>query len=180
MKYKTILADPPWQYGNKRLGCGGRGGASHHYPTMTTDLICDLEIISEITGNDSVLFLWATVPMWPDALLAMDSWGYKYKTQLIWVKTRGLGMGFWFRVQYELCLVGTRGKPKPFRQSFPNIFFAPITKHSRKPEKFFQLIDPIIPRPAIELFAREKREGWDAWGDEAVSDISIKADTKCI
>ena len=166
MKYKTIVADPPWQYRNKRTGGSMKSGSAQKYETMSIEEICNLEIIKEISNKDCVLFLWVTAPMLPDTFRVIDAWGFKYKTSIIWVKTRGLGMGFWFRVQFELCLVCIRGKIKPFYLPNPNLFFAPRTKHSRKPERFFQLIDPIIPRPAIELFAREKREDWDAWGNE--------------
>ena len=166
MKYKTILADPPWQYRNEKTGRGMKHGASAKYSVMLTDDICNLPLIKKITDKDSVLFLWSTIPMIPDALKVMRAWNFDYKTLLIWIKTRCLGMGFWFRIQAELCLIGKRGKVKAFHSQMPNLFFAYHSKHSRKPERFFQLIDPIIPRPAIELFARERREGWDAWGNE--------------
>lgn len=166
MKYKTIVADPPWQYRNKKTGRGMKHGASAKYSTMTTEAICDLAIIDQIVDKDCVLFLWSTVPMIPDALRVLINWGFDYKTALIWIKTRCLGMGFWFRVQFEICLIGKKGNAKPFHSQMPNLFFAYHSRHSRKPERFFQLIDPIIPRPAIELFAREKRKDWDSWGNE--------------
>ena len=169
MKYRTILADPPWAYRNKSVAKNG-GGAEDHYPTMTTADICALPIIGDIRSRDCCLFLWATIPNLPEAFIVMDAWGFRYKTALTWVKTRTLSMGFWFRVQQEICLLGTRGNVRAFRQTIPNLFFAPVVRHSQKPEKFFQIIDPIIPRPSIELFARQRREGWDAWGNE-VQDV---------
>lgn len=141
-------------------------GAAAKYPVMTTELICGLAIINKIVDKNCVLFLWATIPMLPDAFKVMEAWGFVYKTAIIWRKTRSLGMGFWFRGQCEICLVGTRGKVKAFRCQRTNFIQSKARKHSQKPEEFFKLIEPIIPRPSIELFAREKREGWDSWGDE--------------
>ena len=106
--------------------------------------------------------------MLPDAFEVMKVWGFTYKTLMIWVKTRTLSMGYWFRVNTEVCLIGKRGGAKAFRQKTPNLFFAPVSRHSKKPERFFQIIDPIISRPAIELFARQKREDWDSWGNEII------------
>jgi len=162
MKYKTILADPPWQYRQT----GVKGNVKNQYETMKTQDICNISFIPEISDKDCTLFLWATIPCLPDGFQVMKAWGFEYKTLITWVKTRCLGMGFWFRTQQEVCLLGIKGKIKAFNLQVPNLFFASRTKHSRKPERFFQLIDPIIPRPAIELFAREKRDGWDAWGNE--------------
>ena len=142
------------------------GGANAHYSTMALKEIQNLHLIKQISDKDCVLFLWATTPMLPEAFSVLGAWGFHYKTMMIWVKTKTLPMGYWFRVHTEECLIGIRGKVKAFRQTLPNLFFAPITKHSKKPEKFFQIIDPIIPRPAIELFARNERQGWDSWGNE--------------
>ena len=172
MKYKTILADPPWEYRNCKMKfmdawvSGSDGGAKSQYPTMSLDEIRSLPIINEMRDKDCVLFLWATFPLLPEAFEVMKSWGFTYKTTLVWIKSGLPGMGFWFRVQGEVCLIGKRGNAKAFRSMHPNIFFAKATRHSRKPERFFNMIDPVIPRPAIELFARERRDGWDAWGDE--------------
>jgi len=169
MKYKTILADPPWQYRNKRTGGSMKSGAEYHYPVMSIVELCSMRnFIDSLAEENCLLFLWTTSPKLNEVFTVVEAWGFEYKTSMIWVKTRGLGMGFWFRVQYELCLLCTRGKVKPFYMPNPNLFFAPRTRHSRKPEKFFQLVDSLIPYPAIELFAREKREGWDAWGDEII------------
>ena len=77
-------------------------------------------------------------------------------------------MGFWLRGQCEICLLGIKGKVKAFRCQERNFIQSKPRKHSQKPEEFFELIDPIVPRPAIELFARQKREGWDSWGDEII------------
>lgn len=166
MKYKTIVADPPWKYRNQNTGGGMNSGSAAKYPVMTTDLICDLAIIEKIADKNCILFLWATIPLLPDAFKVMESWGFHYKTSIIWRKIMSLGMGFWFRGQCEICLLGIKGKVKAFRCQKPNFIQSKVYEHSRKPEEFFKLIDPIIPRPAIELFARDKRKGWDSWGLE--------------
>lgn len=166
-KYKTILADPPWQYHNVRTGGGMTSGSAQKYKTMSTEEICNLcTFVKTISNKDSVLFLWATVPMLPDAFKVMEAWGYQYKTAIIWRKIMSLGLGFWFRGQCELCLMGVRGYVKAFRCQQVNFIQSKARKHSQKPEEFFELIEPIISHPTIELFARETREGWDSWGDE--------------
>ena len=166
MKYKTILADPPWQYRNKRTGGSMKSGSAQKYKTMSTEEICNLSLIKEISAKDSILFLWSTIPMLPDAFKVMASWGYQYKTAIIWRKIMSLGMGFWFRGQCEICLMGIKGKIKAFKCQRANFIQSKVRKHSQKPEEFFELIESIIPYPAIELFAREQRENWDAVGDE--------------
>lgn len=166
MKYKTIVADPPWQYRNKRTGGSMKSGSAQKYETMSTEEICNLEIIKEISDKDCVLFLWATIPMLPDAFRVLKAWGFNYKTAIIWRKIMSLGMGFWFRGQCEVCLMGIKGKIKAFRCQKSNFIQSKVRKHSQKPEEFFELIESIILYPAIELFARQKRKNWDTWGNE--------------
>jgi len=166
LKYKTIVADPPWQYKNKKTGRSMKSGSQTKYSTMSTEDICSLPLMKDIADKDCILFLWATIPMLPDAFKVMKAWGFTYKTAIIWRKIMSWGLGFWFRGQCEICLMGIKGKIKAFRYQKSNFIQSKVRRHSQKPEEFFELIDPIIPRPAIELFAREKREGWDAWGNE--------------
>lgn len=165
VKYKTILADPPWQYRNKKTGGSMSSGSATKYSTMPTDEICNLKV-DDIADRDSVLFLWATVPMIEDAFEVMRSWGYKYKTMIVWRKIMSLGMGFWFRGQVELCLLGIKGDVRAFRCQRPNFIQSKVRRHSEKPEEFFELIESHAPKPRIELFARNRRVGWDAWGNE--------------
>jgi len=172
-KYKTIVADPPWCYRNKKTGGCMKSGSSSHYPVLTTDEICSLPV-SNLSDKNCVLFLWSTVPMLEDGLRVLNSWGFKYKTAIFWRKIMSLGMGFWFRGQVELCLMGIRGKVKAFRCQKSNFIQSKVRLHSQKPEEFFQLIEPIIEYPAIELFAREKRGGWDAWGNGISEEINLK------
>ncbi len=162
-KYQVILADPPWSYRNKRTGGSMISGADAKYPTMALDDIKQLPI-GEIADKDSVLFLWATVPLLPDCLSVIDAWGFEYKTALFWRKIMSLGLGFWFRGQVELCLLGVKGKVKPFRLQKPNFIQTKALRHSEKPDEIRQLIEETGLSPRIELFARQRAEGWDCLG----------------
>lgn len=165
-KYYVVYADPPWSYSNKKTGGSMTSGSAQKYPTMTLQEIKDLPI-ADITDKDGLLFLWATVPMLPEAMDTLNAWGYKYKTAHFWIKLGRLGMGFWFRVNVEILLVGVRGQVKPFRLTERNHFSAKPEKHSEKPEYYRQLIEKTVGDvPKIELFARQKTPGWDVWGNE--------------
>jgi len=165
MKYKTILCDPPWSYRNKRTGGSMKSGSSVKYPTLSSTELCDLPIQS-IADKDCVLFLWVTVPLLPDGLDVLGAWGFEYKTTIFWQKVSSLGMGFWFRGQVELCLLGVRGKVKAFRSQSCNVIKSKARGHSRKPDEFYDLIEPVIPKPWVELFATRPRAGWVSTGLE--------------
>lgn len=168
-KYRVIVADPPWHYRNKKTGGSMVSGAESHYPTMSLQDICDLNV-PEICDKNCVLFLWGTTPLADYPFKVMDAWGFEYKTKIYWRKIMRLGMGFWFRGQVEECLVGVRGNVKAFRCQKPNFIQSKARRHSCKPKELFDLIEPEFDRynlsPRIELFAREKRPGWDSWGNE--------------
>ena len=173
--YNVVYADPPWQYSNKNTGRNMNSGAAAKYPTLSTDEICNLKI-PEIIERDAVLFLWCTVPFLPDGLRVLSAWGFKYKTMITWRKIKSLGMGFWFRNQTEHLLLGVRGRVKAFRQQKPNIIETRVLRHSEKPEVFRDLIDQAtrgIPGcRKIELFARKRVPGWEAWGNEVPEESS--------
>jgi len=174
MKYKAILADPPWCFDNKKTGGSMVSGAMAKYPTLTINEIKTLTIdgvpVQNIGDKNSILFLWVPVALLPSGIEVMKSWEYTYKTSIFWIKTGRLGMGFTFRNQVEQCLIGRRGKIPPFRSSKPNIISSKVRSHSQKPDEFFELIDPELEkyniRPKIELFSRQYRDGWDGWGLE--------------
>lgn len=180
---EIIYADPAWQYSNRTI----RGGAEHHYLTMSLDQICALPI-PKIAADNATLWLWATWPCLPDALRVIDAWGFTYKNcGLLWVKTTKsgepfTGLGHWTRGNTEPCLFATRGKPKrvdaSVRQTIVDDSFTPDGleahllacqrgEHSAKPpearNRIVQLLGDI---PRIELFARERVPGWDAWGNQ--------------
>ena len=174
-KYQIIYADPPWSYRNKKTGGSMKSGAGAKYPTLAVQEICELPI-KDIADSNSVLFLWATVPLLPEAFEVMAAWGYKYKTMLTWRKIMSLGMGFWFRGQTEHLLLGVKGKVKAFRVQKPNFIQCKVGRHSQKPQEFRELIEMTGLQPRIELFAREKTDGWDVWGNEVDSDIELFGD----
>lgn len=139
-----------------------------HYATMTLDEIEALDV-AEIAADDCVLFLWATVPMLPQALAVMTAWSFAYKTCFTWSKDKA-GTGYWNRNQTEHLLVGTKGDvpaPAPGTQ-WSSLIPAAVGAHSEKPKAFYRLIEAYYPNlPKVELFARHRRPGWDAWGLEA-------------
>ena len=177
-RYRIIYADPPWLYDDKSAP---RGGAETHYRCMSTAEICALPV-KDIAAHSSVLFMWVTMPMLEEGLKVMKAWGFKYKTVgFTWVKTtRGgalyMGMGHHTRANAEICLLGTRGfGVRRIDASIRNTQLHQRTRHSEKPEQFRHDIDKLYgPLPTrIELFARKAALGWDVWGDEVKSDVSL-------
>jgi N6-adenosine-specific RNA methylase IME4 len=179
-QYCVLLADPNWRFKVYSRLTGLDRSADNHYPTSELEKIKALDIPS-IVAPDYVLYLWATVPMLPQALEVMAAWGFKYVSSHVWVKTHadseGLervetpraGTGYWIR--HELLLVGKRGKiPAPaMGTQIGSVIIAPVGRHSTKPEIVAQTIERHFPTPPrIELFARGKAgQGWDVWGPEA-------------
>ena len=174
--YDIIYADPPWAYRNKKTGGSMVSGAEAKYPTMSVDEISALPI-KDIASKNSVLFMWATVPLMPEAFQVMKAWGYKYKTMITWRKIMSLGMGYWFRGQCEHLLLGVRGQVKAFRLQEPNFIQAKVLAHSEKPEEFRQLIEratsKMPSRNAVELFARRSVAGWDVFGNQVEGSIRL-------
>jgi len=167
-KYDVITGDLPWQYDDG--GIGRRGAAENHYPTMSLDHLCAMRPqIDKIAADDSMLALWATSPLLPDALRVMEAWGFKYISSAIWRKTGRIGMGHTFRIDHEFLLVGRRGAGIPVAaRDVRSIIEAPVGKHSEKPKKAFDALERLWPSARkIELFARRKRDGWTIWGAEA-------------
>jgi N6-adenosine-specific RNA methylase IME4 len=162
--FEVIYADPPWQTDLRR---GTERDVENHYPTMPLEAICQLPV-PQVAAADCVLFLWATSPMLPQAFQVMQAWGFAYKTCAVWEKS-GLGMGYYFRQNHELLLVGTRGAPgSPAPEDRPgSVIHAPKGRHSEKPAVFRQIIEHMYPeRRKVELFCREPVPGWVAWGNE--------------
>lgn len=147
-------------------------GSMAKYKTMSLEEIKVLPI-QDIVDKNSVLFLWVTCPMQYEGMEVMTAWGYKYKTKIYWRKIMSLGMGFWFRGQVEECWLGIKGNIKAFRLQAPNFIQSKVRKHSQKPDEVRRLIELTELKPRIELFAREKTEGWDVWGNEVVNDVEL-------
>jgi N6-adenosine-specific RNA methylase IME4 len=164
-KFSLILADPPW---DDEFGASNRS-IENHYPTMKFEDICALPV-SDIAHDQAVLFLWATPSMVEMALTTARSWGFEYRTQMVWVKP-SIGLGKYVRQRHELLLICRRGgHPAPDPTSLPDsVIEAPRGKHSEKPEVFFEIIERMYPdAERIELFRRGgARNGWVAWGAES-------------
>jgi N6-adenosine-specific RNA methylase IME4 len=161
-KFNVILADPPWRY--QFVETESRA-IENHYPSMELEEIKALRIPSD---TDSVLYLWATAPKLEEALQVLNAWGFTYKTCAVWDKERK-GMGYWFRIQHELLLVGVKGNfatPEP-ENRFDSIFRSPREEHSKKPEIVYEMIEQMFPTAKyLEVFARNIREGWASWGNQ--------------
>lgn len=176
-RFAVVLADPPWSYRDAKP----RGGAEHHYRTMSLADLCAFPV-QKLAADDCALFLWGTYPTLPDMLTVGAAWGFKYKSIAFqWVKryTRSgepfFGLGRWTRGNTEGCFLFTRGKPHRVHNGVsqlidtvePEILDAPITRHSAKPpevrDRIVQLMGDV---PRIELFARERCPGWEAYGNE--------------
>lgn len=178
--YSIILADPPWSY--RDTGC--LGSAEGQYRTMGDDAIASLPI-SRLAAKDAVLFLWGTYPKLPDVLDLIPRWGFTFKTLAFqWVKTRGahpdgsskpfLGLGHWTRGNTEPCLLAVRGNLRRIDASIRQLVISELGKHSAKPpEVRDRIVELMGDLPRIELFARERVPGWDAWGAEIESDIAM-------
>lgn len=166
--YGVIYADPPWHYDNS--AAPRRGRVQAHYSTMTNEQICSLEVPA---AGDSVLYLWAVVPHLPVALECMRRWGFEYRSSAVWDKEI-IGIGYWFRGQHELLLVGVRGNvsapPQPLRIS--SVIRCRRGAHSRKPDYVRDRIAAWFPAvPRLEMFTRIKCPGWDAFGNQVEHDL---------
>jgi N6-adenosine-specific RNA methylase IME4 len=173
-----VVSDCPWSYRNVNTGGSMKSGSAQKYSTMSLEEICAMKVPEIMDPRGSVLFLWATTPLLPEAFRVMNSWKYKYKTAIYWRKIMSLGMGYWFRGQVELCLVGIRGKVPAFQHQKPNFIQSKVRAHSQKPEEFWELINPALDAhdlsPRIELFCRgESRPGWDGWGSECAKSQNL-------
>ena len=178
-KYKVIYADPPWQfktYSEKGLG----KSADQHYPTMSLSDIKALPV-SEIADKDCALFLWTTIPFLRQSFDVMKSWGFEYKTvAFVWIKRNrksdGLfwGTGYWTRANCEICMLATRGNPKRVSASVHQVIISRIEEHRKSRRKRENVIVKLMGDvPKIELFARQKVDGWDVWGNEVDCDVEL-------
>jgi len=177
-KYQIIYADPPWSYNDKMAGHSF--SLDHEYETQSKDWIEKLPVGS-IAAKDSVLFLWAVSPQLPEALQVMKAWGFKYITvAFCWSKHHKSGkkvsnLGRWTMGNVELCLLGRKGKPQRLSKNIKQLVEAERTRHSAKPDEVRKrIVDLMGNVPRIELFAREKTEGWDIWGNELPNDVELK------
>jgi len=172
-KYDIIYADPPWHYRVWSEATGSGRSASSHYPTMSKQDIQKVPV-SSISNKDCVLFLWVIAPCLIEGIELITHWGFEYKTiGFTWIKRNKRsgslfwGMGYWTRANAELCLLATKGKPKRINAGVHSVIYSPIEQHSKKPDEARDRIVKLLgDLPRIELFARQKVDGWDCWGNE--------------
>jgi N6-adenosine-specific RNA methylase IME4 len=174
-RFRTVLADPPWQFTNKTGKVAPEHRRLSRYGTMKLDEISALPV-PEIVAPTSHLYLWCPNAMLPDGLAVMSAWGFTYKSNIVWHKIRkdggsdGRGVGFYFRNVTELILFGVRGKNArtlaPGRRQV-NLLATRKREHSRKPDEQYEIIEACSPGPFVELFGRGSRKGWKTWGDQA-------------
>lgn len=177
-KYKTIYADPPWQFNNRTGKVAPEHKRLSRYPTMKLNDIMNLPV-DEIADEKSHLYLWVPNALLPDGLKVMEAWGFEYKTNLVWEKVRkddkpdGRGVGFYFRNVTELLLFGIKGdknRTLAAGRSQVNLIRSMKREHSRKPDEFIDLIESCSNAPYLEIFARGDRNNWDMWGNQAVEE----------
>lgn len=170
-RYGAIYADPPWKF--QTYGAGGLAhkAAETHYGTTATADLAALPV-ADWAADDSVLLMWIVDSHLSEALDLMRAWGFEYKTIAFhWVKTTKAGdpkmsLGYWTRKEAESCLLGTRGRPKRVGKGVRQVLLQPPREHSRKPDDFYARIEALTTGPYLEMFARQRRPGWDAWGNE--------------
>lgn len=147
---------------------------------MDIEELCSMPV-NGIAADNSVLFLWATFPQLQEALRLIKAWGFTYKTvAFVWLKlnkkshTWFYGLGFWTRGNAEICLLATKGRPHRISNKVHQLIVSPVEEHSKKPDaardKIIELLGDL---PRIELFARQKTEGWDIWGNELENSITL-------
>jgi len=174
-KFRTILADPPWQFQNRTGKMAPEHKRLNRYGTMMLPDILALPV-AQLADDPAHLYLWVPNALLPEGLQVMQAWGFQYKSNIVWHKIRkdggpdGRGVGFYFRNTTELLLFGVRGKNArtlaPGRRQV-NIIKTMKREHSRKPDEQYELIESCSPGDYLELFARGSREGWATWGNQA-------------
>jgi len=192
-QYATIVADPPWKVGAGRALVGyvmegdkqiwnpaGVNSRQLAYPSMSVDAIAALQVPAAPNAH---LYLWTINKYLREAFDVVKAWGFTYSTMLVWAKNpKGGGLGGTYGISTEFCLFCRRGTLATMRD-IPTTWFnwkRPYDergkpKHSAKPPEFFAMVDQVSPGPHLEMFARERRLGWDAWGNEVKSDVEIAA-----
>lgn len=171
-KYRTIVVDPPWNYGDLMSSGQGRvRGAGNHYDLLSQEDLMRLPM-GEWADDEAHLYLWTTNAFVRDAFALVEAWGFEYKTMLIWGKPQ-IGMGHYFRNNTEPILFATKGNMKTLRKDVPTLFMAPRGRHSEKPAAFYDMVETMSPEPRLDVFARLHRFGWDVYGNEVYTDIPL-------
>jgi|TARA_Y100000389_G_scaffold37566_1_gene31887 N6-adenosine-specific RNA methylase IME4 len=171
-KYEIIYADPAWNFKSYSKK-GDKKNANQHYDCMGFNDICNLPVC-DIAGLDCTLFIWVTDPFLERSFEVIKKWGFTYKTvAFTWAKRNKksdsyfTGLGYYTRANPEMCLLATKGKPKRYSKSVKQLVVSKLREHSRKPDRIRNdIVELSGDLPRIELFARQKADGWDSWGNE--------------
>ena len=165
-QYQVIYADPPWSYDDTcEDGAIQSGGADKQYPTMSLEQICELPV-GKLSQENAVLFIWVTSPLLENVFKVINAWSFSYKASFVWDKVKH-NMGHYNSVRHEFLLLATRGSCTPDNlKLFDSVQSIERTKHSEKPEKFYDIIEALYSGTKIELFGRKPRKNWDRWGNE--------------
>ena len=179
-RYRTIVADPPWDYREHR-GDGPKG-AGAQYPCMTQAELANLPV-GLWAHDDAHLYLWVPNAFIVGAHRVAEGWGFAPRTIITWVKGRldrgrlvqQIGLGNFFRTSTEHILFCVRGKLPAMNQDTPTAFLSPRHDHSEKPQAFYDLVEHVSPGPYLDVFARKQRMGWDCFGNEAYNPAELLA-----
>lgn len=172
VRYPTIVMDPPWSYGNT----SGRHGPTYADRFMSVDDILAFSashVAQWVPDQWGHLYLWATAPYVCAAEHIARNLGYTTKVWLVWVKDR-IGMGNYYRHQHELCCFAVKGQKRLKRKNASSIFYAPVTRHSEKPQAFYDLVESCSYGPYLDVFARRRRAGWAVYGDEVEESYQLR------
>lgn len=172
--FRTILADPPWRFTNRTGKVAPEHQRLARYSTMSFKEIAALPV-ADLAHDTSHLYLWVPNALLAEGLTVMESWGFTYKSNIVWHKVRkdggsdGRGVGFYFRNVTEMVLFGVRGSLRTRSAGRTQVNYLATRKreHSRKPDELYDVIEACSYGPYVELFARHHRAGWSTWGDEA-------------
>lgn len=179
--FGTVLADPPWRFTNRTGKMAPEHRRLSRYSTMELEEIMELPV-AQCVLPQSHLYLWVPNALVPEGLDVMKRWGFTYKTNLVWYKTRkdggpdGRGVGFYFRNVTEIVLFGVHGslRTREAGRRQTNIVVKQKREHSRKPDELYPIIEACSPGPYLELFARTRRPGWTHWGDEVPEEVQLR------
>jgi N6-adenosine-specific RNA methylase IME4 len=177
-RFTTILIDPPWRFKNRTGKVAPEHRRLHRYPTMRVKDLAVLPV-GALANPRSHLYLWCPNALIQQACGLMETWGFTYKTMVVWYKIRKdggpdrRGVGFYYRNVTEVLLLGVRGHLRtlaPGRRQ-ENIVLSRKRRHSEKPDEIYPILEACSPGPFLELFARASRPGWMAWGDEVQPEL---------
>ena len=176
MKYRTIVADPPWRYDSGRFSTAGaqrtKSSAALRYELLSPSEIASLSV-APLCDESAHLWIWGTNMKLKYAYETAETWGFEPVTLVTWCKKQP-GLGHYLRNNTEHCVFAVHGKPMPPDSPPLSTWYVwPRTAHSQKPEAFYDLVERVSPGPYLELFARRNRLGWDCWGHEALNQIEL-------